>query len=651
MLNKYNYVRVAAAVPETNPCNVDKNVDNIMELVLESDNNSTDIIIFPELSITSYTCGDLFRQKELLVHAMDGLLKIMKATIKMDIVCVIGMPIVHDNLLFNTAVCLQRGEILGIVPKTYIPGTNEYYEKRWFTSSFDIRRNKIDLFGKTIPFKKELIFKSNDKRGFTLAIEICEDLWAVSPPSAQHSLYGAEIILNLSASNELTGKADYRRSLVVNQSARILGGYAYTSAGVGESTTDTIFGGHSIIAENGKILAENKRFLRNNAVIYSDFDLDIIRHERKNSSAFQRIPGAYNEKNEYTFITVAANSKKYPVDILRKIEPHPFVPAEKENREKRCEEILSIQSTGLATRLKHTGIKDTIIGLSGGLDSTLALLVIIEAYNQLQLNKNRIHCLTLPGFGTTKRTRGNVEKLCSELGLQLETINISSAVKQHLKDIGHDGISTDITYENAQARERTQILMDRANMENALVIGTGDLSELALGWCTYNGDHMSMYTVNSGVPKTLVSYLIEYYADYRSTTASALILKNILATPISPELLPPEKNGEISQITEDKIGPYELHDFFLFNAVRFGYTPEKILFMSINAFNGIYSPAIIRKWLTVFYKRFYSQQFKRSAIPDGPKVGTIALSPRADWRMPSDASPEVWLKALDRQKF
>jgi len=647
MLKKFNYVRVAAAVPDTNPCDVDKNVDNIMTLLLESENNSTDIIIFPELSITSYTCADLFRQNELIVHAMDGLLKILKATKKMDIVCVIGIPLVNDNLLFNTAVCLQRGEILGIVPKTYIPGTKEYYEKRWFASSFDIRRDKIDLFGKTIPFKKELIFKSSDKRGFTLAIEICEDLWAVTPPSAQHSLHGAEIIVNLSASNELTGKADYRKSLVVNQSARILGGYAYTSAGVGESTTDTIFGGHSIIAENGKILAENKRFLRNNAVIYSDIDLDIIRHERKNSSAFQRIPGSYSEKNEYTFITVRSDSKKYPVDILRKIELHPFVPAEKENREKRCEEILSIQSIGLATRLKHTGIEDTIIGLSGGLDSTLALLVIIEAYNHLHLNKNRIHCLTLPGFGTTKQTRGNVEKLCRELGLQLETINISSAAQQHLKDIGHDGIRTDITYENTQARERTQILMDRANMENGLVIGTGDLSELALGWCTYNGDHMSMYTVNSGVPKTLVSYLIEYYADYRSTTASAKILKNILATPISPELLPPGKNGQITQITEDKIGPYELHDFFLFHVVRFGYAPKKILFLSVNAFDGIYSPASIKKWLIVFYKRFFSQQFKRSAIPDGPKVGTIALSPRADWRMPSDASPEVWLKALE----
>ncbi len=647
MFRKFNFVRVAAAVPETQPGAVENNVRHIVNMLNESSKKGADIVVFPELSVTSYTCGDIFRQRALIDSALAGLENIKDATKNLSSICIAGVPLFQDSMLFNTAVCLQGGRVLGVVPKTFIPNNNEYYEMRWFASALDIREPVIELFGETVPFKSELIFTSNDKRNFSFAIEICEDLWSVIPPSSRHSLHGAEIICNLSASNELAGKAAYRKDLIINQSGRCLGAYVYASSGTGESSTDTVYGGHALIAENGKLSAESERFLQRSQILFHDIDLDQIRHDRINNAAFNRgYSQIGNRERTYSRIPVPYAAQNVSKELYREIDPHPFVPGKLQNRKLRCEEILAIQSSGLATRLKHTGIKNTILGLSGGLDSTLALLVTVEAYKKLALNYDGISCITMPGPGTSNRTKNNATALCSELGIQIQTVDISTAVKQHFKDIGHDGQTTDIVYENTQARERTQILMDSANMKNALVIGTGDLSEFALGWCTYNGDQMSMYAVNSGVPKTLVSYLITYYAESRADTAVSEILKDILDTPISPELLPPDNKGNISQITEDTIGPYELHDFFLFYAVRFGLPPQKIIFLAEKAFKDKYTGKIIKKWLKVFYKRFFSQQFKRSAVPDGPKVGTIALSPRADWRMPSDASPSAWLKDL-----
>ncbi len=647
MHKQYNYVRIAAAVPETRPGDVEQNVRNIISLMRESEKEGADITLFPELSVTSYTCGDLFYQKVLLDRALQGLEEIRKESESLQSVSVVGIPLMADTMLFNTAVCIHKGKILGIVPKTFIPNNNEYYETRWFSSAYDKRQGKIVVFGESLPFKNELIFRSSDRREFSFSIEICEDLWAVVPPGSYSSLMGAEIILNLSASNELAGKASYRKNLVINQSGRCMGAYAYASSGPGESTTDTVFGGHMLIAENGKLMGENNRFKRTNDLLVRDVDIDIIRHERMNNVSFSRGMVPLSVKENYEYVNFDNRTEKSTADLLREIETHPFVPQMHENRVERCEEIFSIQSTGLATRLKHASLYRTVIGLSGGLDSTLALLVMIEAYKKLDLSPEGIHCLTMPGFGTTKRTKDNVRELCDALKLELTTINIVSAVRQHFNDIGHDERTTNTVYENTQARERTQILMDMANKENALVIGTGDLSELALGWCTYNGDHMSMYAVNSGVPKTLVSFLIQYYADYRADKKTARILKDILDTPISPELLPPDRKGNISQFTENVIGPYELHDFFLYHAVRYGIRPQKILFLAEHAFGKKYSPKTMKKWLLVFYRKFFSQQFKRSAIPDGPKVGTIALSPRADWRMPSDASAEVWLEEIE----
>ncbi len=647
MFRKFNFVRVAAAIPETQPGDVEKNVHHIIKLLVESSEKGADIVLFPELSVTSYTCGDLFRQKALLDSALTGLEHIKDATKDLTAICIVGIPLMKDTMLFNTAVCLHRGSVLGVVPKTFIPNNNEYYEMRWFASANEIRKTDIKLFGETVPFKSELIFTSSDRRNFSFAIEICEDLWSVIPPSSRHSLQGAEIIFNPSASNELAGKASYRKRLIINQSGICLGAYVYASSGTGESSTDTVYGGHALVAENGKLLAESKRFLQNSQIIFHDIDLDQIRHDRINNSAFSKGQRPLDNKREtYSHISAKFITQDVTKELYRHIDPHPFVPGTLQNRKLRCEEILSIQSSGLATRLKHTGIKNTLLGLSGGLDSTLALLVTVEAYKKLSLNYDGIYCITMPGLGTSNRTKNNATALCRELGIAIQTVDIISSVRQHFKDIGHDGQTTDIVYENSQARERTQILMDTANMKNALVIGTGDLSEFALGWCTYNGDQMSMYAVNSGVPKTLVSYLITYYAESRAENAVSKILKDILDTPISPELLPPDSEGNISQITEDTIGPYELHDFFLYYAVRFGLPPQKIIFLAEKAFKGKYTNKSIIKWLRVFYQRFFSQQFKRSAVPDGPKVGTIALSPRADWRMPSDASPSAWLKDL-----
>ncbi len=647
MHSKYNFVRIASVVPETLPCNVKKNIERIIKLAIKAEENGSDIVLFPELSVTSYTCGDLFRQKILLDSAIAGLAHFMVKTKALSSVFILGIPLMNNGRLFNCAVCIQNGTVLGIVPKTFIPNNNEYYEGRWFSSSLDVHSDSIELFGKIVQFKPELIFISSDNRKYSFAIEICEDLWAVSPPSSMHTLMGAEIILNLSSSNELAGKAEYRRNLIKSQSGRCLGAYAYSSSGIGESTTDTVFGGHALITENGKVIAENSRFLINDQIIYGDIDLDLIRHERINNISFGKNRLYIHNNDKYEFLNFKNDFKKNQHVLHRKIDAHPFIPDKSVDRSHRCEEIINIQSSGLAVRLKHSSIKNTVIGLSGGLDSTLALLIILEAYKKLDLDKKNIHCITMPGFGTTGRTKNNVVILCRELGLELEEISIVNASKLHLDDIGHNGITHDITFENTQARERTQILMDKSNLLNAIVVGTGDLSELALGWCTYNGDHMSMYSVNSGVPKTLVSYLIAYYAEFKTNKKVSSILKDIIDTPISPELLPPDSKGNIKQRTEDKIGPYELHDFFLYQIVRLGYNPEKVLFLAGYAFKNKYPAEIIKKWLIVFYRRFFSQQFKRSALPDGPKVGTIALSPRADWRMPSDASAKIWLDDLE----
>lgn len=648
MFKDNNFIRTAAAVPVTEIGNTEYNIKEIKKAAEKAAKNHADIVVFPELSVTSYTCGDLFRQKILVESALDALNDFKVFSSDFPAVFVIGLPLKFSGSLYNCAAVVQKGEIYGIVPKTYIPNNNEFYESRWFASSFDSNADSVTILGSEVPFKPELIFQSKDKRGFTFSVEICEDLWAVIPPSSKHSLAGAEIILNLSSSNEIAGKAEYRRDLVKSQSGRSLCGYVYTSTGAGESTTDTVYGGHSIIGENRKILAENIRFNQGPDIIYADIDLDIIRHERMNSVSFSRGRGISDYKRCYSIIDLPDGLKiRKDVKMNRYIDPFPFVPGDRSNRIDRCEEILNIQSSGLASRLKHTGIKRTVIGLSGGLDSTLALLVTIEAYRKLNLDFSGIYPITMPGFGTSNRTKGNVYDLCREMNLSLETISIVEAVNNHLKDIGHNGTDTDITYENSQARERTQILMDKANLLGALVIGTGDLSELALGWCTYNGDHMSMYAVNSGVPKTLVSYLIEYYMEVKASESVAKILKDIINTPISPELLPLDSRGEIVQKTEDNVGPYSLHDFFLYHVVRFGFNPEKVLFLAKTAFRDKFTKEEILKWLKVFYRRFFSQQFKRSAIPDGPKVGTIALSPRADWRMPSDASVDLWQKELD----
>ncbi len=649
MFSDYNFVRAAAVVPKTRVADPLFNIREIINAAGAAASEGADIIVFPELAITSYTCADLFRQKTLLNSSLDALNNFLVFSNTVSPVIVLGIPLQRDGKLFNCAAVLQRGKILGIVPKTYIPNNNEFYEARWFASSRESGVETIDLFGSTVPFKPQIIFKSVCSREFSFSVEICEDLWAVIPPGSMHALAGAELILNSSSSNELAGKSHYRRNLVKSQSASALCGYVYTSSGIGESTTDTVYGGHSIITENGKLLAENSRFLTDTSILYADIDLDIIRHERMNNISYSRIfPGLKKDNYSVLKLAAATNMEENDAVLIRNVEPRPFIPDNEVNRRERCEEILTIQSTGLATRLAHTGMSRVVIGLSGGLDSTLAFLVTVEAFTKLNLDLSGIHLITMPGFGTTERTRGNVEKLCDAMGLSLERISIVDASTHHLKDIGHDGITTDITYENSQARERTQILMDKANLLGALVIGTGDLSELALGWCTYNGDHMSMYAVNSGVPKTLVSYLIKYYREERASREVAKILEDIIATPISPELLPPDKEGKILQKTEDNVGPYELHDFYLYNVVRFAFDPLKILFLAETAFGSKYSRDTLKKWLKEFYRRFFSQQFKRSAIPDGPKVGTIALSPRADWRMPSDASVSLWLEELEK---
>lgn len=632
-----DFIRVASACPKTNVADIDFNIRNIKECIDMALSCGSKLVILPELSVTSYTCGDLFNQELIYKKAIEGIQDICRYSADKDILISVGCPFKYNSCLYNSAFVIFNGKVLGIVPKSYIPNYTEFYEKRWFTEGIGITNLNIDLpFQDNIPFGTNLIFKSKELR---FAIEICEDLWATIPPSSYYCLMGANIIGNLSASNEIVSKADYRKSIVLNQSAKGICSYVYSSAGVYESTTDLVFSGHLMISENGSMLAENKRFQRENQIITSIIDLSRINNERlKNVSFRDSIKLNYLKPLEISFNFKSLDYKTWD----RYVDKHPFVPKDKETMEKRCEEILNIQTAGLSKRFEHTGLNKAIIGISGGLDSTLALIIIIKTFDLLNIDRKNISAVTMPGFGTTDRTYYNAVNLCKMLNTSLKEINIVDACLLHFKDIGHDPSKLDVTYENVQARERTQILMDMANKENGLLIGTGDLSELAMGWCTYNGDHMSMYAVNTSVPKTLVRHLVRYAALKEKDKKVSDILMDILDTPVSPELLPMDKNGEIKQKTEDIIGPYELHDFFLYYFARWGYSKDKILFLAQKAFRDEYSIDELNKWMNHFIKRFFTQQFKRSCIPDGPKVGTVSLSPRGDWRMPSDASFNIW---------
>lgn len=632
-----NFIKTAAACPVTNVGNINFNIENIKICIDKALKLNTKFIIFPELCVTSYTCGDLFLQHTLLSEALYGVENICQYSAGKDMLIAIGAPLVYRNCLYNCAYIIFDGKILGIVPKSYIPNYTEFYEKRWFSEGLGIVDERVTLpFQKDIPFGTNLIFVSGE---FRFGIEICEDLWVTIPPSSYLSLLGANIIGNLSASNEIVSKANYRQSLVESQSARCMCSYLYASSGVYESSTDLVFSGHLLIAENGSVLNENKRFQRENEIITSIIDIDKLNNERLKNVSF---------RDSVRFCPYKSNVIEFQYSSLdfghfdRFVEKHPFVPSDESQIEIRCKEIFNIQTSALAKRFTYTGLKKAVIGISGGLDSTLALLVIVKTFDMLKIPRENIITVTMPGFGTTDRTYNNAVSLCLKLHTELREINIVDACLQHFKDISHPVQNHDVTYENVQARERTQILMDIANKEGGLLIGTGDLSELALGWCTYNGDHMSMYSVNTSIPKTLVRYLVRYVAQSEALDGTSSILLDILDTPVSPELLPKDKNGEISQKTEDIVGPYELHDFFLYYFIRQGASPEKILFLAKQAFKDDYDEATLIKWLDKFIKRFFSQQFKRSALPDGPKVGTVSLSPRGDWRMPSDCRSILW---------
>lgn len=629
------FLKVAAGTPKIKVADTSYNGEKIRELIDKAVSVRAKVLVLPELCITGYTCGDLFLHQLLLESAKGELKKIGDYTKAKNILVILGLPLEYKGATYNVVAVLFDGKILGIVPKTNIPNYGELYEARYFRPGFR-KVGFASMFGEEIPFGTDILFQCANIKGFTLAAEICEDLWVPDPPSIRHAQAGASIIVNSSASNEVTGKDKYRRSLVSSQSARLICGYLYADAGEGESTTDLVYGSHNLIGENGKILIESKRF--ENQMIVTDIDLDRIARERRKVVNFPS-----NEEEYHIVKFEMENSKE---DLSRIFSPHPFIPSDKGEREKRCEEIVTIQALGLKQRLSHIGCKSVVIGVSGGLDSTLALLVTIKAFDMLKIPRSQIIAVTMPSFGTTDRTYENALTLIDGLQVTLREINIQEAVRLHFRDIGQDENNHDITYENAQARERTQVLMDIANQNNGLVIGTGDMSELALGWATYNGDHMSMYGVNSSIPKTLIKYLILHYADTCQDERLKKSLLDILDTPVSPELLPPV-DGKISQKTEDIVGPYELHDFFLYYILRFGYPPEKIYRIAKLAFKESYKEEEIVKWLKNFYKRFFSQQFKRSCLPDGPKVGTVGVSPRGDLRMPSDASVALWLQELE----
>jgi NAD+ synthase (glutamine-hydrolysing) len=641
------FVKVAAAVPAVKVADCEYNTLQIENIIAQAEGKGVEIIVFPELCITGYSCQDLFRQSLLLEQVEASMLMLLDFTRNLDIISIVGLPVVVGDMLLNCAAVIQKGDLLGLIPKTYLPNYSEFYEKRWFASSQDLQPTEIRFAGnKILVTPQPTLFKTCD--GVLFGIEICEDVWAPAPPSNRLALAGADMTFNLSASDELIGKHKYLKSLLSQQSARTISGYIYSGCGFGESSQDVVYTGNAFIYENGQLLAEGERFSFKPQVIISQIDIEKLRSERRNNSTYVNAQREHDARIVNAHTTVAQRD----FELIRDVDPHPFIPGQ-EDMGTSCNEIFSIQVAGLAKRLVHTNCKTVVLGISGGLDSTLALLVCVKTFDKLGWSRKGIVGVTMPGFGTTNRTHNNAVTLMESLGVTIREVSISAAVEQHFKDIGHDMSVHDVTYENSQARERTQILMDLGNQLGGLVIGTGDLSELALGWATYNGDHMSMYGVNAGIPKTLIRHLVQYVAESVDDTSRETLL-DIIDTPVSPELIPADEDGNIRQKTEELVGPYELHDFFLYYVLRFGFRPLKIFMLASKAFNGnnngttFYDDATIKKWLTIFLRRFFSQQFKRSCLPDGPKVGSVSLSPRGDWRMPSDASSTLWLKECEQ---
>lgn len=644
-MKNFGYIRVGSCSPEVRAADITHNIRNIIEASERFESENVDLAVFPELSVTGYTCADLFGQTLLLDRAEQALATLARELADKRITIVVGVPLRHNGRLYNCAAVIEGGRISGIVPKTHIPNYGEFYEKRWFASGKDAT-GEISVGSTRIPFGTDLLFSID---GIKFGIEICEDLWVPQPPGARLATGGADIIVNLSATNELIGKHRYLLDLIRNQSARCRCGYVYASAGAGESSTDLAFAGNCIIAENGSLLAESRRFEMQTKTAIADLDIEMLRHDRTHFETFNE----NSDGPDLRVITVVSDDKRKESDSLlkyRKVKAHPFLDENPLDLKERCDEISSIQAWGLATRLKAINCRSAIVGISGGLDSTLALLVTVKAFDMLGFDRTGITGITMPGFGTTGRTKSNATRLMELLGVTQREIPIGDAVRQHFEAIGHDPAIHDVTYENSQARERTQILMDVANQLNGIVIGTGDLSELALGWCTYNGDQMSMYGVNASIPKTLVRYLVNGYAENSEDPRLTAVLQDIIDTPISPELLPPDANNDIEQKTEDLVGPYELHDFFLYHTLRFGAEPRKILLLARKAFGGKYHDSTIRHWLKTFYRRFFNQQFKRSCMPDGIKAGSVCLSPRGDWRMPSDAVAALWIEEAGKEE-
>lgn len=634
-------------MPRVSVANCKFNAKQLERLITQAEAQGVQIITFPEMCITGYTCGDLFAQQLLLEEAEMGLMQILNNTRQLDIISILGMPIVVSATVINAAVVIQKGKVLAVVPKTYLPNYKEFYEQRWFTAAHQVSETSVRLCGQRVAMGTNLLIETPNT---TFGIEICEDLWSPIPPSAALALQGAEIIFNLSADNEGIGKHHYLCSLISQQSARCIAGYVFASSGFGESTTDVVFAGNGLIYENGTLLARSQRFSMDEQLIVSEIDVERVRAERRINTTFAASKGVWNQSNATPLPTLRittewVNNKE--LDLTRRFDKHPFVP-QGETLNERCEEVFAIQVAGLAQRLLHTATQRVVIGISGGLDSTLALLVCIKTFDKLKLPRQNILGITMPGFGTTDRTYHNALALMNSLGISMREISITQACTQHFSDIGHDANLHDATYENAQARERTQILMDIANQTGGMVVGTGDLSELALGWATYNGDHISMYGVNGSVPKTLVKHLVKWVATHDVEEAARAILLDVVDTPISPELIPADDKGNIQQKTEDLVGPYELHDFFIYYFLRFGFRPSKIFRLASIAFEEAYDRETIKRWMHTFFRRFFNQQFKRSCLPDGPKVGSISLSPRGDWRMPSDASSAAWLEEIDR---
>lgn len=653
------FLRVAAAIPSVRVADVNYNIEQIKLQIVEAENQGAEVIVFPELSITGYSCQDLFNQHVLIEKAEEGIKQLIEFTSDKHITVIVGVPVDTGKILLNCAAVICGGWIESLIPKTYLPNYGEFYEKRWFASAQDINDGEtVQYAGEYITLTKQpLLFKTND--GVRFGIEICEDVWAPAPPSNRLALAGAEVIFNLSASDELIGKHDYLKSLLAQQSARTMSAYVYSSCGFGESTQDVVYGGNAMIYENGRLLAEAERFSFSAQLIFADVDIEMLRAERRRNTTFVNAQRDCLAEEVLTLDTDVPAKELDIMHLLRPISPYPFIPSDNDMH-RSCEEIFSIQVAGLAKRLVHTNSKTVVVGISGGLDSTLALLVCVKTFDKLGYDRKGIVGVTMPGFGTTDRTYHNAVDLMKTLGITIREISIAKAVMQHFEDIGHDPSVHDVAYENSQARERTQILMDLTNEVGGLVVGTGDLSELALGWATYNGDHMSMYGVNASIPKTLIRYLVRYVAESMQKSGGAnvdgesasKILLDIIDTPISPELIPAKEDGTIKQKTEDLVGPYELHDFFLYYSLRYGFSPKKIFLLAKNAFQRTqdattYSDETIKKWLTTFFRRFFSQQFKRSCLPDGPKVGSVSLSPRGDWRMPSDANSTIWLQELE----